>query len=170
MASMPPYSRFERIIDRTTGLFLAAGLIWLPAMMILTVGDVFGRYLFSAPIPGSRELNELMLLSMVVFGLGHCHREKGNVKITLLSDFLPARARAFLDMSAGFLGMFISGTLAACSFIAGIDEFYVHTSTDMLGIPLFPFKFILGAGCLCFFLAILIDFLKAVHSFFKVLG
>ena len=112
MASMPPYARFERIIDRTTGLFLAAGLIWLPAMMILTVGDVFGRYLFSAPIPGSRELNELMLLSMTVFGLGHCHREKGNVKITLLSDFLPARARAFLLVA----GLSPTSTMRAAPF------------------------------------------------------
>jgi len=169
MASMRPSVRFEQIIDRVVGLFLGMGLIFLPGMMILTASDVACRYFFSAPIPGSRELNELMLLVMVVFGLGYCHREKGNVKITLLSNFLPERARAFLDMITGFGGLVISGLLAVGSFASGIEEFGVHTATDMLKIPLFPFKFILGAGCLSFFLAILIDFLKAVHSFFKEL-
>jgi len=165
MASTRPYARFKKMTERLNGLFFAGGLIFLPAMMILTVCDVVCRYLFSAPIPGSGELNELMLLTLITLGLGYAHREKANVKITLLLNILPDRAKAFSDMITGLLGLVISAFLSACSFFSGIEEFHADTATDMLSVPLYPFKFVLAVGCLLLFLAILEDFLEAGKIF-----
>lgn len=84
------YDRFE------------TGFVWLSyaalfAMTMLTTADAFARYLFNAPIQGVEEATvEFFMPALVYFAIAYIFRTGGHVRITLLSDMLPARVQRAL--------------------------------------------------------------------------
>ncbi|VEN74195.1 putative TRAP-type mannitol/chloroaromatic compound transport system, small permease component [Candidatus Desulfarcum epimagneticum] len=167
MASTPPSARFKTLTGALNRASLWLCLAFLPGMAALTVLDVACRWAFSSPIPGSRELNELALLMLVSLGLGHAHEQKANVHIALFLDRLPAQARAFCQMATGFLGLLIAGIISASFFLSGLEDFDAKTATDMLGTPLFPFRFAASAGFFLLFATLAADVRAAGRAFFK---
>ncbi|MBK8738024.1 MAG: TRAP transporter small permease [Betaproteobacteria bacterium] len=76
--------------------------VWLAyaalfAMTVLTTADAFLRYLFNAPLPGVEELTvEIFMPALVYFSIAYVFRTGGHVRITLVSDLLPARVQRAL--------------------------------------------------------------------------
>ena len=123
---------------------LGVSMIFL--MMILITLDVSLRFLFRAPIMGSVEIVQFMLVIAVFFGLAHTQRAGENIRMTLLVDSLPVRLQAAIDAVTGLV------TTGLCVAIA--YAFYYHISgrygrvltTDLLEVPLWPFKALAMAG------------------------
>lgn len=57
-------------------------------MMAMTLVDVVGRYLFSAPVNGAFELTELMLAAVIFIGLALVTAEDGHIAVDLLDAAL----------------------------------------------------------------------------------
>jgi TRAP-type C4-dicarboxylate transport system permease small subunit len=63
----------------------------------VTTADAFLRYLFNAPLPGVEELTvEIFMPALVYFSIAYVFRTGGHVRITLVSDLLPARVQRAL--------------------------------------------------------------------------
>lgn len=82
-----------RVAEAILGLMAAA---LLAAMMLVTAVDVFGRYLFSWPLPGAFELTEIMLALVVFIGVPLVCLEEENITVTLVVERLPAEAQRLL--------------------------------------------------------------------------
>ena len=134
--------------------FIAA--IILVAMMMLTVTDVVGRYLFSAPILGATELSEVMILSMGALGLAWCAYKKEHIKITLLMNTFPKRLQSALNSFTLFLGFIMSGLIAWRTVLEGFAELNLNAQSNLLRVPLYPFYWLLAFGMAM--LAIIIAF------------
>ncbi len=79
------YSLFDRL--RIAQLRLAS--VALIIMMMVTLADVFLRYLFNSPIRGAYELVELMLVVFVFHGMSTAFLQRRNIVIDLIDTVAP---------------------------------------------------------------------------------
>lgn len=77
------YSLFERL--RLAQLRLAS--VALIIMMVVTLCDVFLRYVFNSPIRGSYDLVETMLVVFVFHGMSTGFLQRRNIVIDLIDSF-----------------------------------------------------------------------------------
>ncbi|MFA5522402.1 MAG: TRAP transporter small permease [Castellaniella sp.] len=82
------------------------------AMMIITVIDVTGRYVFNAPLLGALELTELLMGLLVFMGLPLATRQREHITITLLADVLPPQVRIwqrrFFELVCGVICVLVA--------------------------------------------------------------
>ena len=70
---------------RSLNVLLAyAGSYVLFGMMLLTIFDVIGRYVFNSPITGAFEITEAMMVTMVFFFIGYAQAKKSHVAVDLV--------------------------------------------------------------------------------------
>src|SRR5690606_873450 len=111
----------------------------LMGLMLLTVGDVAGRYLFNRPITGTYELTGLFAALAVFFGFGFAHIAKQHITIDLVYSALGLRVRRALDVFATIV------TVGAVIALAWELRHYAgrmdagNYTTSVLKVPIGPF-------------------------------
>ncbi|MBI3372363.1 MAG: TRAP transporter small permease [Betaproteobacteria bacterium] len=133
---------WERRADAALGV--AASVI-LMVMMLITVVDVIGRYIFNHPLRGGFEITELMLLVLIFAGLPLVSHADEHVTMDFIDRVISARARAALE------GL-VHGVCAATMFLlawliwvkAGKISAY-GDATDVLRIVYGPFVYFMAA-------------------------
>ena len=134
--------------------FLSEGLLWLGCfalfvIMILTVFDVFGRYFFKSPIPGTIEIVQLIMCVGAFCGMIYCTARGGHIGVRIITDRLPWRVQRILVSVMHFIGAgafaFVSWQLWS-SAVGWIERGYTAPTTAQLLIPLVPFKFFAAVG------------------------
>ena len=73
------------------------------AMMMITVVDVFGRYVLNAPLRGASEMVGLLLAAMIMLGLPSVSARREHIAVGALEGLLPSRARQWLRHLIEFL-------------------------------------------------------------------
>jgi TRAP-type C4-dicarboxylate transport system permease small subunit len=159
-------SRIESGIISTNKIMAYASGVALTGMMLLTVADVCGRYLFAKPIKGTYELVGFLLVGAGSLGLGYCQVKKGHIRVDFLIQRFPEKVRAIVTALANFLGFAAFSLL--CWRCALYAQYYISATgnaTDTLHIPLTPFVIVLSVGTGMLALILLFDL---VYSIFQV--
>jgi TRAP-type C4-dicarboxylate transport system permease small subunit len=156
-------SRIESGVISTNKIMAYAAGTALTAMMLLTVADVCGRYIFSKPIRGTYELVGFLLVGAGSLGLGYCQVRKAHIRVDFLLQRFPEKVRAILTALANFLGFAAFSLLCwRCVLYA---QYYISATgnhTDTLNIPLFPFVVVLAVGTGMLALVILFDLVRSL--------
>jgi TRAP-type C4-dicarboxylate transport system permease small subunit len=156
-------SRVESGVISTNKIMAYAAGVALTAMMLLTVADVCGRYLFSKPIRGTYELVGFLLVGAGSLGLGYCQVKKAHIRVDFLLQRFPEKVRPILTALANFLGFAAFSILCwRCILYA---QYYLSATgnhTDTLHIPLFPFVVVLAVGTGMLALVILFDLIRSI--------
>ncbi|WP_176082905.1 TRAP transporter small permease [Martelella sp. HB161492] len=118
-------------------LSLVAGIL-LMVLMMLTVSDVIGRYIFNAPITGASELSELLLVSIVFLGLPAVCLDGGHVTVDLVTKALPARIEEPRVFLTGIISAIVLGVVCWRLFAYG-DQVASYLVTNSLRIRVAPF-------------------------------
>ena len=140
----------------------------LAAMMLLTVGDVVGRYFFRHPIKGTWEIVGLLLVCAGTWGLGYCQMEKAHISITVLVKRFSQRAQAITNSLAYLIG-FVGFSLICWRMFLMAKKYYFLPKgnvTDTLELPYFPFMLALSIGAGIMALMLIVDL---VRSFAEVI-
>jgi TRAP-type C4-dicarboxylate transport system permease small subunit len=156
-------SRVESGIITTNKIMAYAAGVALTAMMLLTVADVIGRYVFSKPIRGTYELVGFLLVGAGSLGLGYCQVKKAHIRVDFLLQRFPEKVRPILTALANFLGFAAFSLL--CWRCALYAQYYISATgnhTDTLGIPLTPFVIVLAVGTGMLALVILFDLVRSL--------
>ena len=142
--------------------FIAAVVLF--AMMMLTLGDVVGRYFFSHPIKGTWELVGLLLICAGTWGLAYCQLERAHISINIILQRFPLRVQAgmrFFTYLVGFGGFSI-----ICWRVFLLAYKYITMPrgniTDTLELPYAPFMLALTFGTGLVALTLLVDMVKSV--------
>lgn len=159
--------KFKKIIERFTNIALSIGMGWVMVMMLITTFDVAGRYFLSKPIPGAIEMSKFMLAIFGILGMAYTHRSGANVKVTMLTNALPPKLARFIETITSLLSLQIVVMLAWYGIVSGIEEFHLGTTTDTLGIPIYPLYFLLSAGAWLLCLELLVNSIESVQGFFS---
>jgi TRAP-type C4-dicarboxylate transport system permease small subunit len=129
----------ERAVVRwTRRLSLASGWLLL-GVAALTVVDAGLRYGLSRPIPGTFELTELVLATVIFFGLPYTGLVDGHVAVDVLAGRLPPRGRYAMRAVAGLA---VAVLLAAITWEMGrlaAEVARTSRTTITARIPVFPF-------------------------------
>ena len=160
------FFRFKKKIEQFTNIALSIGMGWVIVMMMLTTIDVAGRYFLSKPIPGGIEMSEFMLAIFGILGMAYTHQSGANVKVTMLTAVFPPRLASLTETITLLLSLQIVALLAWYGIVSGIEEFHLGTTTDTLGIPIYPLYFLLSAGAWLLCLELLVNIIESIQGFF----
>jgi TRAP-type C4-dicarboxylate transport system permease small subunit len=154
----------KNTIVRKAGKILAiiSGAALL-VIMVVTVTNVIMRLLHNTLI-GAFEFTTLMIIVTASLAVGYTAAEKGHIDIDALTCKLPERAQRILKIimyiiSLGFVGFLSFATAWMISVKLQITE-----TTDLLGIPYQPFRFIVLFGLLFLFAATLVYLVQLIRS------
>jgi TRAP-type C4-dicarboxylate transport system permease small subunit len=103
--------RLLRVADRVQRAQLWVAAAALVVLMMVTVLDVFLRYLFNHPIRGSYDMVEAMLLVFVFNGMAAAFFARRNIVIDLFDVLFGARAAAVLIRAADVLSLVSLGVM-----------------------------------------------------------
>jgi len=143
---------------------IGAGIIGM--MMLLTVADVTGRYVFNQPIFGAHEISEFMLVIVVFFTMAHCELLRSHVTIGLVVSRLRQRTQDSIDsiMYVFFLTASCWLTWQLCLYAKA--EWHGQISRE-LGIAVLPFISVAAFGCAVLSLVILMHLLLFLAGILK---
>ncbi|MDH5750446.1 MAG: TRAP transporter small permease [Rhodospirillales bacterium] len=137
-----PTDAVGRVLFFISYIFALIGGFLISGLSIMTVISVFGRYLFSAPIPGDFEMIALGTAVTVFLFLPYCHLMKGNVIVDLFLSWAPKSVQAFFDVLSNLLLAVIAGAISWRMWFGTQDMIEYNEITFILGIPIwwvFPF-------------------------------
>lgn len=154
----------DSYIHRLTHWAFAADMVWVLVMMVLTAVDVAGRYAFSVAVTGSLELSELMLAVFGMLGMAYTEHMGANVKVRILENILPRRAVLALDSLTYLLSLGIILILVYGSWVMGIEEYHYKTASDSLGIPVYPFHFLLSVAAFVLAIELAVSLINSLHG------
>ena len=143
------------------------GALMLTGLMVLTVGDVILRYFFNAPILGSYELTEFLLVAMVFFAIPWATLKKANVRVDLLVGRLPSKVRAVFDSVSCFMSLFVTALFAWYTVPQAIYIWRLYTVSDMLEIPFYPFYFLVAFGFFVLFFVLVVNLIEFIKEALK---
>jgi TRAP-type C4-dicarboxylate transport system permease small subunit len=146
-------------------VYIAAAALF--AMMMITIADIIGRYVFNNPIKGTWELVGFLLVGASALALGYCQIRKGHIRVDFLLKRFPEKMQAVLTILAHFLGLVAFSAL--CWQVILYMQYYLSVktgnATDTLHIPFYPFVLVLAIGAGMLALVLLFDL---VHSIIEV--
>jgi TRAP-type C4-dicarboxylate transport system permease small subunit len=123
--------RLATLVERIAGLFLAA-------ITVLVSVSAIGRYVLAAPIPDAFDIARLMLGVAMLWGFASVGYRGAHIKVDLVAELLPARARLWLDVGAALV-LLLFTVLLAWMLLGRVESaFASNESTFDLRLPVWP--------------------------------
>jgi len=139
-------------------------LIVLPAMALLITYDVGARYFFNAPLAWGEEVNGLLLFLLLMLCITHAWDLRRHIRMELVYVMLRGRWRAFADIVTGLTGIVFFGFLGVQSWRDIGYMRRIHEGTEVLHIPLWPFRTVMSLICLVFVVKLVHYLLAGRHE------
>lgn len=141
----------DRAIDIFSRVALIAGSIFLAFMMLITVVDVFMRYVFSAPVSGSAEITQILLTLTVFTGFVLVSRDGSHVVVSIFEPFISKLSPRLYRMVYAISNTVGTAFLLWVLIVAARESFLYEDVTEGLEIP---FAWIISALVVCVALAL----------------
>lgn len=145
--------------------FVNRALAWIAglaliAMMLLTVADMVTRG-FGHPIAGSYEVIGWLSAAAMALALGYTQLHRGHVAIDLVVERLPGRGRALVDVATSLMSLLLFSAVAWYVARYGVVLHETGSLSETLKAIVYPWVYVVAAGCAGLALALLVDFLRA---------
>ena len=139
-----------RILRGAVRAACAVAVAALAALVLITVVDVAGRYLFNKPLFGALEISEFLMLFIGFGGLAYAELRQAHIVVDFFVTVLPRRIQALLDSVAALLGALFWGFVAwrAIDHAQQIRE--AGEVSINLALQIYPFYLIVAAGGILF--------------------
>ena len=143
---------FSRLICWISGCALVG-------MMLLTSGDVVGRYI-GYPIKGTYDVAGLLGALVVALPLGYTQMLKRHVAMEFMETHGSRLIRTVTSVIVSLLGIGVYALIAWRCFLLGSKFWAVGRVSDTIEIPIYPFVYVVAFGCALNCLVLLIDLYK----------
>lgn len=133
------FNRANLLLATLSGMFLmlVLGLVFV---------GVFARYVFSAPILGINEVVQLASVGVVMLALPYCTSYEGHVRVDVLDGVIGRWGRHLGNLMSRGLSAWVLSILVRRAWLKMLDAHEFGDTTNMLGIPLWPFYAFIAAG------------------------
>ncbi len=118
--------------------------ILLFMMMLLTLLDVFGRYLFNSPIMGAYEITELMLVILIFAGIPLASANDEHIAVDLIDGVMPPFIVKVRDILISLTMSVVMGALSISVWHKGLEAIKYGDQSAMLHVPMSPVFFIIS--------------------------
>ncbi len=139
------------LLDKTSGIsskLANLGSVSLIAMMLITVVDVVGRYIFNAPILGAFEITEYLVLILIFSYLGFTQAVKGHVLVEVLVNRFPEKMKVIVEIINHLLCFLFLLIITWRGIVKALELMSTRETSPNLAIPDYPFVFFLVIGAL----------------------
>jgi len=140
------------------------GMAAIFLLLVMTVGDVLGRYIFNHPIPGTFELTKIFFAISVFFSFSVSQYNGENLGITLLYDKFPLLVRGILDFFSSIvsIAMFTIAFLGMLKYASRMEV--ANTVTSVLRLPMHPWIYVASVGLIFLVATLIWDFAKSIKE------
>ncbi|OGN91798.1 MAG: hypothetical protein A2Z70_00505 [Chloroflexi bacterium RBG_13_48_17] len=139
----------------------------LVAMMLLTVSDVFLRYVFKKPILDSISLTEYMMVCGVFLALAWCEVNGKHVTVDIVVSRFSPKIQTIFSIGTYFVELGLCSLITWQSFLETLAIRQLQKASLLLGVPVYPFYFILTFGFALFSLVMLTRFIYYLYEAVK---
>ena len=143
-----------------------AASFFLVAMMLLSVGDVIGRYLHY-PIPGTYELVGFLLLFTTGFALAYTQQVRDHIAIDVLVSKFPKRVQAVIDTLNICFSVGIIALMMWQSIVNGNKLWVANEGSMTLRIPIAFFLWAAAFFCGLMVLQLLTELPETIRKIKK---
>lgn len=125
------------------GLAVLSGVI-LVGLIGLTFADVVLRYVFAAPILGTKDLLEMGMVTVVALAFPFTWRIAGHIVVDLFPEYGIAALDRGRDVAVRAIGGAIFALLAWQAWLRADDAALFNEATNMIALPFRPFFWVLA--------------------------
>ena len=170
MALQKLAAALRKIVTPLSWWSLLLGAVGLVVMMAVVVIDVTLRSSFAISLMSSIDIVIMSLIIVVFCGIAYVELQRDHIKVTILTDTLPAFAQQVVITNGYLLSVAMAGILAWRTFAQA--QFLKNTNIvfGVIDVPEWPFITIAGLFMVLFFLAVLINFLDYLGELRKTGG
>jgi TRAP-type C4-dicarboxylate transport system permease small subunit len=159
---------FESWIYPISRVMNRVATVALFCMMFLTIADVFLRKVFSRSILGTVEVTEFLMLILVFFALAQTEALNGHVKVDLVMGRFSERTQAAVDVITQVICFLLFGLFTWSALVYSEKMREAAEVSQDLWLPIYPFVYVVVAGCAILSLALLIKFLMALAKIVRL--
>jgi len=134
-------------------------------VMAILVTDIILRNFFKSAILGATEMVEMGMALIVFCGFAYTQVEKGHVRVTMLTDKLPPKARYCVECLVMLFTVVLSYLVTVSSFRTAAKFYAENAATAVLNISSAPFAYAMAVGMAVFTLVLLFE---AIEFFLKI--
>jgi len=142
----------------TNRLLTYIGSIALALLMFLTIADVFGRYLFNQPVPGTFELTEMLMVLIVFLALGLAEHHNEHISLDLAYNYFSSRLKKVTDLVVDLVNLVVVAAITWQLYDYSVRMLDGNYTTAVLQLPIHPFVIAAVTGAAAYVLAIICDF------------
>ena len=140
---------WRRALDALSGALLFVACIAMTLMMLHVVIDVFGKYLFDAPLPDTLETVSYYYMVCVLFlPFAYVARTEGHIQVELFTSGLAPRKLAWLEVVLGLVTLVGMAVFTWRTGLAAVEKTASGEFRDAAGgiIVVWPSRWILPIG------------------------
>jgi len=142
--------------ERAENFTLVVSALTITCMLILTVADVGGRFLFSRPILGVYELLIILVPGLGFYSLAYLQRFQEQISVKFVIERLPLNLRNALDKVTLAISLFTMGFLLVASASTAIKTWILgETTTGIVSYPLGPAMIVIAMSACLFCLRVI---------------
>ena len=157
----------EKAVFPVSRFLLLIGQFSLVVMVLLTVTDVFLRYVFNRPILGSYELTEFMMAILVFSSIGYTMAVKRHVVVDLVVTKLSQRARDILECFTSLIAFILFSIVTWRNVLQAGTAWERNDVTAELFIPISPFILFVAIGIGVLSLVLFVQFIQSLAKAIK---
>jgi len=142
---LKPLAVLDLAISRVEAVVLAVGVLLMAAM---SVGNIFGRFLFGQSIYFAEEVNQFLIILITFIGIGYAARMGRHIRMSAIYDALPDAGRKVMMIVIALVTAAAMFVLAYYSFVYVASVYATGRVSASLRIPIFitqiwvPFGFV----------------------------
>lgn len=133
-------------------------------MMLVTVVDVVGRYVFSSPLQGGFEITEILLALIIFAGLPVVSQTNTHITVDLLTSHLSHTARRRQQIVCDVVVALLSMGLAYAMAYKTWDLAAQNETTPYLGLPVSPVSAFMCVSCLITAVLVLLRLVRVIRA------
>ena len=144
------------------------GAFFMAVVVLMTIADVLMRSFFNHPLKGALELCQLFTVPLIWFGVAYTMRVGGHVRMEMLSEALFKGRRDIYYWIIVRLTLLVIMVLMSIAVFDGTAYSISGAElTDILYIPVYPFKIVLVVGSVMFVLEIVSELVNDIRSLLR---
>ncbi len=156
-------NRFADGVHRTSKLLSVVGACVLLGIMALTVANIIYR-LTGHVIIGTYELVQFLMVVPAAFALGYTAVEKGHIEIGLVVSRLTPRGKRICQATTKLISIGVLGFICAATAWFIVEKTNTVELTDLVHLPINPFRGIWLLGLIVFAIALVVDLVRPTEG------
>lgn len=147
--------------ERVTLWLARGGALALTIMMLLTFFDVIGRA-FNHPIVGTVEVTELLMGSLIFLGLGWTTFLRGHIRVDIVINYLPPRAKASLEMVTTIICIVFAVLLCWQLWLKAADTVEMGDVTQIWALPFWSVAYVMAICSITLVTGLVLNFFRSL--------